>query len=125
MSGWSSSTYTCILPSQWLAAPGGGAKVGDLVGTGFGGGVTGPEGLVLGWVDGPDGGMVGPVGPGGGRWTAQALRPSTRLSKVMRANAVIGVSSSYLSGLSMVSCCKAVVVLARGWLRPIHSPVVG
>ena len=36
-----------------------------------------------------------------------------------------GVSSNYLSGLSMVSCCNAVVELARGWLRPIHSPAVG
>ena len=87
--------------------------------------MTGLEGLVAGLVEGPDGGMVGPVGAGGGRWTAQALRPNTRLSRVILASAVIGVSSNYLSGLSMVSCCSAVVVLARGWLRPIHSPVVG
>jgi hypothetical protein len=47
----------------------------------------------------------------------------------MRARLCMAVLScgfrGYLSGLSMVSVCGAVVLLASGPLRPTHSPAVG
>ncbi len=75
-------------------APGGGAKLAEVRGSGLDGlfGMTGLPGGVdgVGLVVGVDGGMGGSGAEGsGGRWTAQALRPMTSVSRVIRAMAVM------------------------------------